>query len=241
MHAYSYNKAVRFNVVQSYCYFTTFLTFNSQFRESIVCKFELFIGWSFSFDCLVSKENDLDSNASSIDTDMEDNLSQDNHQHYDQLTTTTPITNSVLIVPRTIDDELNDVSLNENDEYLTNNLSHIRLLHPSVNTDPNLNHHNRTIIDNSGISNDVQPFQQQHVLSYFSNQSNERPKLVKSESIPTPLTSTTSTVNSNYDPTSDMTFLYDLVTPPANAANRRLIQSQSNQNMTNLFDDSWNS
>jgi hypothetical protein len=150
---------------------------------------------------LVSKENDLDSNASSIDTDMEDNVSQDTQQ-YDHLSSTTPVANSVMIVPRTADDDLHDVSLNENDDYLSHNLSHIHLLHPTVNPDPNLN------------------------LQYFTDTSNER---LKSKSIITPSTGT------NYDPNSDITFLYDLVTPPT-----RPVQSQTNNTDNQFFDGNWN-
>jgi hypothetical protein len=194
---------------------------------------------SCSLCCLVSKENDLDSNASSIDTDMEDNLSQDN-QSYNHLVSATPTANSVLIASRTLDDELNDVSLNENDQYLTSSLSDMHLLHPSVNTDPNLNHHNRTIVDNTHLSSDLNTYQHGHVLQYYANAANERPKLVKSESIPTPSASAHSAGDASYDPNSDMTFLYDLVTPPANNANRRLLPSQTNHHITNLFEDGWN-
>ncbi|CAF0762062.1 unnamed protein product [Adineta steineri] len=193
----------------------------------------------------ISKENDLDSNASSIDTDMEDNTSQDTQQ-YDHLSSATPVSNSVLMVPRTIDDELNDVSLNENDDYLTANLSHIRLLHPNINTDPNLNHHNTTIGDNNRISTNINQYQHEQVLNYFPPISNERFKLTKSKST----TTTTSlpsnpTVDTTYDPNSDMNFLYDLDTTPAitstASTNRRLVHSQSNQIVNNLFDDNnWN-
>ncbi len=169
---------------------------------------------------LVSKENDLDSNASSVDTDMEDSLSQDSHQ-YDHLSSTTPVANSVLMVPRTVDDDLNNISLNENDDYLSNNLSHIHLLHQTVTTDPTLNHHNTT------INNDRQ------VLQYFTDTSNERLKLIKSKSIVTP-----APVNpTNYDPNSDINFLYDLVTPPSI---RQPIQTTSNNNDTHYFDPHWN-
>ncbi|CAF1014453.1 unnamed protein product [Adineta steineri] len=194
---------------------------------------------------LISKENDLDSNASSIDTDMEDNTSQDTQQ-YDHLSSATPVSNSVLMGSRTIDDELNDVSLNENDDYLTANLSHIRLLHPNINTDPNLNHHNTTIGDNNRISTNINQYQHEQVLNYFPPISNERFKLTKSKST----TTTTSlpsnpTVDTTYDPNSDMNFLYDLDTTPAitstASTNRRLVHSQSNQIVNNLFDDNnWN-
>ncbi len=191
----------------------------------------------FNHNFLVSKENDLDSNASSIDTDMEENISQDT-QPYDHLSSATPVANSVMIVPRTVDDELHDVSLNENGDYLSNHLSHIRLLHRTVSTDPNLNHHNRTIIDNNRVSTDLNQYQHRQVLQYFTDTSNERLKLLKSKSIST-LSPSNSTIETTYDSNSDMTFLYDLVTPPS-TLNRRSVQSQSNNNITNLFDDGWN-
>ena len=138
---------------------------------------------------------------------MEDNSSQDTQQ-YDSLTSATPVANSVLLVPRTTaDDELNNVSLNENDDYLSTNLSHIHLLHPTVNTDPNLN------------------------LQYFTETSNER---LKSKSIITPSAGT------NYDPNSDITFLYDLVTPPTTSIIRPSGQSQPNHTDNQFFDDNWN-
>jgi hypothetical protein len=182
---------------------------------------------------LVSKENDLDSNASSIDTDMEDNISQDSHQ-YGHLSSTTPVANSVLMVPRTIDDELHNVSLNEHDDYLSNNLSHIHLLHQNVTTDPNLNHHNTTIANNN-------QYQHGRVLHYFTDTPNDRLKLIKSKSIITP-SPTNSSVETNYDPNSDINFLYDLVTPPSTITtlNRPSIQSRSNNNDTHFFDDHWN-
>jgi hypothetical protein len=168
---------------------------------------------------------------------MEDSLSQDSHQ-YDHLSSTTPVANSVLMVPRTADDELNNVSLNENDDYLSNNLSHIHLLHRTVTTDPNLNRHNRRIVDNN-------QYQHEQVLQYFTDTSNERLKLIKSKSIitpsPPPTTTTNSSVGTNYDPNSDINFLYDLVTPPSTTTtiSRQSIQSQSSNNDTAFFDDHW--
>jgi hypothetical protein len=137
---------------------------------------------------------------------MEDNSSQD-AQQYDPLSSATPVANSVLLGPRTVDDELNNVSLNENDDYLSTNLSHIHLLHPTGNTDPNLN------------------------LQYFTDTSNER---LKSKSIITP------SVGANYDPNSDITFLYDLVTPPTTSIIRPSGQSQPNHTDNQFFDDNWN-
>lgn len=166
---------------------------------------------------------------------MEDNLSQDSHQ-YDHLSSTTPVANSVLMVSRTIDDELNNVSLNENDDYLSNNLSHIHLLHHNVTTDPNLNHHNTTIVENN-------PYQHEQVLQCYTNASNERLKLIQSKSITTP-SPTNSSGGTNYDPNSEINFLYDLVTPPSitTIINRQSVQSQSNNNNndTHYFDHHWN-
>ncbi len=155
---------------------------------------------------------------------MEDSLSQDSHQ-YDHLSSTTPVANSVLMVPRTADDE-------------SNNLSHIHLLHRTVTTDPNLNRHNRRIVDNN-------QYQHEQVLQYFTDTSNERLKLIKSKSIitpsPPPTTTTNSSVGTNYDPNSDINFLYDLVTPPSTTTtiSRQSIQSQSSNNDTAFFDDHW--
>lgn len=188
---------------------------------------------------LVSKENDLDSNASSIDTDMEDSVAQDSDQ-YDSLTAVTPVTNSVMIVSRTVDDDLNNISLNENEDYTPNNLSHMHLLHPTVNTDPNLYRHNRTIVDNNRVSTDLDQYQHGQNLQYFTDTSNERLKLLKSKSIATPSPSNSS-VGTNYDPNSDINFLYDLVTPPTTT--RTIAQSvppQPNNDDNSFFDDTWN-
>lgn len=186
---------------------------------------------------LVSKENDIDSNASSIDTDMEDNISQDSHQHYDHLSSTTPRASSALLVGRTIDDELNNVSLHENDDYIPNNLSHIHLLHQNLNsTDPNLNHHNTTRTNTITNGTNNNSLGTNNILQYFTDTNNERLKYIQSKSITTP-------TSSNYDPNSDMNFLYDLVTPPSNPTSiiRQSIQTQSNTNPPHYFDDhQWN-
>jgi hypothetical protein len=171
---------------------------------------------------------------------MEDNISQD---QYDHLSSATPVTNSVIIVPRTVDDELHDVSLNENDDYLSNNLSHIHLLHSTVSTDPTLNHHNTTSMNNNTITNDLTEYQHGQVLQYYTGTSSEPSRLLKSKAITTPLVGNPS----NYDPNSDITFLYDLVTPPTTTSTttrilRQSITSQSNINDNNnntFFDDNW--
>ncbi|CAF5014473.1 unnamed protein product, partial [Rotaria socialis] len=56
---------------------------------------------------------------------MEDSISQETDK-FDQLSSTTPVSNSVIMVPQTaVDDELNNISLNENDDYTPNSLSHM--------------------------------------------------------------------------------------------------------------------
>ncbi|CAF3415552.1 unnamed protein product [Rotaria sp. Silwood1] len=188
----------------------------------------------------ISKENDLDSNASSIDTDMEDNISPET-DHYDQLSSATPVTNSVMIVPRAVDDELNNISLNENDDYTPNNLSHMHLLHSPVNTDPNLYRHNRTIVDNNRMSTDLDQYQHRQTLQYFTDTSNQRLKLIKSKSIATPSPTNSASTGTSYDPNSDMNFLYDLVTPPTTTRTiPQSVQSQSNSDDNNFFDVNWN-
>jgi len=171
---------------------------------------------------------------------MEDNTSQDSH-HYDHLSSTTPRAHSVLLVGRTDDDELHNVSLNENEDYLSHNLSHVHLLHRNFTTDPNLNHHNTTrttTITNSTTPNNTNSVGTSQPLQYFTDTSNERLKYIQSKSITTPS-------NTNYDPNSDMNFLYDLVTPPSNPTSitRPSIQTQSNANhASHYFDDhhQWN-
>jgi hypothetical protein len=183
---------------------------------------------------LVSKENDLDSNGSSLDTDMEDNTSQsqDSHQYLDP-SSTTPVPNSVMIIPPTGNDDIHNISLIEHNDYLSSDLSHIHLLHSNSRTDPILNHHNTTLVNNM-ISNDLHDYHHGQVLQYFTDTSNDRLRYLKrSKSIITPSTSTIST----YDPNGDINFLYDLVTPPA--VNRQSISTQINHT-DNLFNNDWN-
>lgn len=176
---------------------------------------------------LVSKENDLDSNGSSLDTDMEDNTSQsqDSYQYHDP-SSATPVPNSVMIIPHTGNDDIHNVSLTSNDDYhISSDLSHIHLLHTNSLTDPVLNHHNATL-----VNNDLHDYHHGQVLQYFTDTSNDRLRFLKrSKAIITPSTSTIPT----YDPNGDINFLYDLVTPPA--INRPTI-TQSN----NLFHNDWN-
>ena len=181
---------------------------------------------------LVSKENDLDSNASSIDTDMEDNLSQDViNEQFDPLAMATPVADSVLITPANVDVDLENVSLNENDDYLSDNLSHIHLLHPPVSNDPNFNH--RTTLTND--THNIRP--RSSVLHYFADTSSSNQlKTSPSKPISTP-SPTNSSVGTSFDMNQEMTFLCDLMTPPTSSALRPSISTQSNPN---FFDEQWN-
>lgn len=162
---------------------------------------------------------------------MEDSLSQDSHQ-YDHLSSTTPKANSVLLVPRTVDDDLHNISLNEHDDYLSNNLSHIHLLHQTVTTDPNLNHHNTNMPENN-------PFTHGQVLQYYTDNSNERLKSTKPQSIIAP-TTVNPPAESSFDPNNDINFLYDLVTPPSILPTRLSTQTRTHPNDPNFFDHHWN-
>ncbi|CAF4652488.1 unnamed protein product [Rotaria socialis] len=140
----------------------------------------------------------------------------------------------------TVDDELNNISLNENDDYTPNSLSHMHLLHPTVDTDPNLYRHNRTIVDNNQMSTNIDQYQRRPTLQYFTDTSNDRLKSMKSKSIATSSASNSS-VGTNYDLHSEINFLYDLVTPPtATGTISQSARSQSNNDDNSLFDDSWN-
>lgn len=161
---------------------------------------------------------------------MEDNLSQDSHQ-YDHLSSATPKANPVILVPRTVDDDLHNISLNEHDDYLSNNLSHIHLLHQTVSTDPTLNHHNTTIADNNHFSHG-------QVLQYFTDSSHDRLKSTEPQSIIPPSTTNTF-AEVNLDPNNDITFLYDLVTPPSNVPTRLSVQTRSHPTDSNYFDHHW--
>lgn len=187
-------------------------------------------GFFFSV-VLVSKENDLDSNPSSIDTDMEDNLSRDViNEQFDPLALATPVADSVLINPATVDVDLENVSLTENEDYLSDNLSHIHLLHPPVNNDPNFNHRHTLPHD----ANEVRP--RSSVLHYFAGASTSNPlKSSPSKPISTP-SPTNSSVGTSFDMNQEMTFLCDLMTPPTSSALRPSISAQSNPN---FFDEQW--
>jgi hypothetical protein len=164
---------------------------------------------------------------------MEDNTSQsqDSH-HYPDPSSATLIPNSVLVDSRTINTDIHNVSLTEHDDYLSNDLSNIHLLHSNSIADPNLNHLNATLVNNP-ISNDLNDYHHGQVLQFFADTSNDRLRYVKrSKAIITP-----SSNPSAYDPNGDMNFLYDLITPPA--INRQSISSQSNH-PNNFFETDWN-
>ncbi|CAF3554146.1 unnamed protein product [Rotaria sp. Silwood1] len=195
---------------------------------------------------LISKENDLDSNGSSLDTDLEDNTSQsqDSHQYPDP-SSATLVPNSVLVTSQSINDDIHNVSFTGHDDFLSNDLSHIHLLHTNSITDPNLNHHNATLFNSTVNNNNIQDQHHGHVLQYFTDTSNDRlQSLKRSKAIKTPTSlpssSSSSSSSSNippYDPNGDINFLCDLITPPA--VNRQLIPSQLNHT-NNYFDIDWN-
>ena len=174
---------------------------------------------------------------------MEDNLSQDATQHFDHLASVTPAAISVRIVPRSVDVDLQNVSLTENDDYLSDNLSHIHLLHATANADPTLNAHETTLVghhDNS-LSSDLHDHQRaESMLQFFTQASDERLQLNKSKSIQTPSTSNPTLIPS-YDPNHDMSFLCDLMTPPSSSTIQQpSIPPQFNQSTNhNFFEDHW--
>ncbi|CAF3946279.1 unnamed protein product [Rotaria sordida] len=190
---------------------------------------------------LISKENDLDSNGSSLDTDQEDNVSQsqDSH-HYPDPSLATLVPNSVLVTSQTINNDIHNVSFSGHDDYLSSDLSHIHLLHTNSITDPNLNHHNATLFNNT-VNNDLHDQHHGQVLQYFTDTSNDRLLFLRrSKAIKTPSTSSSLSSSSNIptnDPNGDINFLYDLITPPA--VNRQTISSQLNYT-NNYFETDWN-
>ncbi|CAF3898564.1 unnamed protein product [Rotaria sordida] len=186
---------------------------------------------------LISKENDLDSNGSSLDTDQEDNVSQsqDSH-HYPDPSLATLVPNSVLVTSQTINNDIHNVSFSGHDDYLSSDLSHIHLLHTNSITDPNLNHHNATLFNNT-VNNDLHDQHHGQVLQYFTDTSNDRLLFLRrSKAIKTPSTSSSTNIPTN-DPNGDINFLYDLITPPA--VNRQTISSQLNYT-NNYFETDWN-
>jgi len=171
-----------------------------------------FILKSFCLVCLVSKENDLDSNGSSLETDIEDTTSQS------QDSSATPIANSILILPQHDSDDIHNLSLTEHDDCLSN-IHFYHHHHTNSLTDPILNHHGQ-------------------VLQYFTDTSNDRLKYIKrSKAIVTP-SSTTTTSSSTTSTNNEMNFLYDLVTP----TNRQFdsIQMNSLNNNNNIYHTDWN-
>jgi hypothetical protein len=165
---------------------------------------------------------------------MEDNTSQsqDSH-HYPDLSSTTLVPNSVLIDSRTINNNnIHTISHTEHDDYLSSDLSHIHLLHTNSITDPNLNHHNTTSVNNT-ITNDLNDYHHGQILPFFTDIPNDRLRYVKrAKAMITPSSNVPT-----YDPNGDIHFLCDLV--PPSAINRQSIPPQSNHT-NNFFDTDWN-
>jgi hypothetical protein len=188
---------------------------------------------------LVSKENDLDSSASSLDTDMEDNASQSHDSHpYQDPSAATPVANSVLIPSRTVDDDLHDVSMTVQNDYLSADMSHMHLLHSNSIIDPNLNHHNTTLISNT-INNDLHEYHHEPVLPYFTADlsSTDQLRFVKqSKAVTASSSSSNAHTGSTFDPNGDINFLYDLITPPSNIRPSLMTSSHPNQ----FFETHWN-
>ena len=190
---------------------------------------------------LVSKENDLDSSASSLDTDMEDNTSQSHDSHrFPDPSATAPVPNSVLIPSGPVDDDPHDVSMTVQNDYLSTDLSRMHLLHSNSVTDPNLNHHNSTLISNA-ISNDLHEYHHEPVAPFFTDlSSTDRLGFAtQSKAIGTPSSSSSLsnvTTGSAFDPNGDINFLYDLVTPPSHIRPSLLTSSNPNQ----FFENPWN-
>ena len=193
--------------------------------------------WSL-LSVLVSKENDLDSSASSLDTDMEDNTSQSHDGHpFQDPAAATSVVNSVLIPSRLVDDDSHDVSMTVQNDFLSSDMSHMHLLHSNSITDPNLNHHNTTLISNT-INNELHEYHHEPVLPYFTDlSSTDQLRFVKqSKGIGASSSSSNATTGSAFDPNGDINFLYDLVTPPTNIRPSLMTSSHPNQ----FFEAHWN-
>ncbi|CAF3008545.1 unnamed protein product [Rotaria socialis] len=188
---------------------------------------------------LISKENDLDSNGSSLDTDLEDNTSQsqDSHQYPDP-SLATPVPNSVLITSQAMNhDDIRNVSFTEPGDYLPSDLSHFHL-HTNSITDPNLNHHNASLFNNTVNNNNINELHHEQNFSYCSATSNDRLLVRKrSKAIKTPSSLLSASNDPTYDPNGDINFLYDLTTPPT--VNRQSLLSQYTHN-PNYFHTDWN-
>lgn len=192
---------------------------------------------------LVSKENDLESSASSLDTDMEDNSCPPHDTHlFPDPSSSTLIANPVLIPSRSttlgMNDDLQNVSMTVRDGYLPSDLPHMHLLEGANSiADPNLNHHNANLIPNS-IHTDLQSYHSEPVLQFYPDSSttpnSSSAFLKRSKAMMTP-----SSASSNFDPNGDINFLYDLVTPPTNHLRPSLLAGPLTNN-TPLFDHPWN-
>lgn len=183
------------------------------------------------FSRLVSKENDFESSASSLDTDMEENSCHESEsQHYPDPSSSTLIPNPVLIPSRVHDDLHHSVSMTVRDAFIPSDLSHIHLLDQNNSiADPNLNHHNSTLISHP-MTNDLSTFHPEQILQFYPDSSStitpdSSPFVKRSKAMITPNNSTT-----NFDPNGDITFLYDLVTPPT--TNRTAVFDHWNGRMT---------
>jgi hypothetical protein len=145
---------------------------------------------------------------------MEDNTSQSrDSQQYHDISSATPVPNSLMIVPRPVNDDVQNISLTEHDGYL----SHIDPLHSNTFIDPNLN---------------LNDYDHGHVLQYFAETSNDRLRYIKrSKAVITPSSSNITT----YDPHGDINFFYGLISPPTTI--RQSIPSQMNNN---FVDTDWN-
>ncbi|CAF3720297.1 unnamed protein product [Rotaria magnacalcarata] len=188
----------------------------------------------------ISKENDLDSNGSSLDTDLEDNTSQSQDScQYPDSSIATPVPNSVLITSQAMNhDDIHNVSFTEPDDYLPSDLSHFHLLHTNSITDPNLNHHNASLFNNTVNNTNTNELHHEQNFSYCSTTSNDRLLVRKrSKVIKTPSSLLSSSNGPTNDPNGDINFLYDLSTPPT--VNRQSILSQYNHN-PNYFHTDWN-
>lgn len=170
---------------------------------------------------LVSKENDFESSASSVDTDMEDNSCHGSENRlFPDPSSSTLVPNPVLIPSRPsavgVHDDLHSVSMTVRDSYLPADLSHIHLLEQNNSiADPNLNHHNSTLIPHP-MNTDLPPYHHEQVLQFFPDSSSitpdSSPFVKRSRAMITP----NNHPATNFDPNGDISFLCDLVTPPAN-------------------------
>ena len=152
---------------------------------------------------------------------MEDNLSQDLNQQYDSISSGTATANPVMLVPSTVDDDLQNVSLTEHDDYLSNNLAHIHILNPTADNETNMINELSTTLHND--RNDP-------MLDYFSSEPIKSSSSKPIDSVP-PATS--------YDSNNDMAFLCDLMTPPTTSAlqDSRMTSSSSN---SHFYNADWN-